>query len=74
MSSHCFTTEEATQNILESVTSVCAECYSDISLGDEIHYDMQHYRYLCNFCQESLSAQMNENCELMEEENNSLFC
>ncbi len=47
-----FFTQEATEDILFRVTSVCAECYSDISVGDTIYYDMQDYRYLCKCCQE----------------------
>ena len=47
MSSPCFVTQEATEEILLRVTNVCAECYDDINEGDTIHYDMQNYRYLC---------------------------
>jgi len=74
MSSECFITQEATEEILLRVTNVCAECYDDINIGDTIHYDMQSYRYLCECCQEKLCAQMNENCEIIEEEVSSLFC
>jgi len=74
MASTCFVTELATKEILLRVTNVCAECYDDISEGDIIHYDMQNYRYLCECCQEKLCAQMNENCEIVEDENPSLFC
>ena len=74
MSSSCFITQEATEDILLRVTNVCAECYDDINPGDIIHYDMQNYRYLCECCQEKLCAQMNENCEVVEEELSSLFC
>ncbi len=73
MSSVCFITQEATQDILSRVTRVCAECYSDIEEGDIIHYDMQNYRYLCEHCQEVLCAQLNESCEIMEEETPVLF-
>ena len=74
MGSACFVTEEATPEILLRVTNVCAECYDDIHAGDTIHYDMQNYRYLCTDCQERLCAQMNENCEVVEEEAPGLFC
>ena len=60
MSSACFVTQEATEEILLRVTNVCAECYDDINPGDIIHYDMQNYRYLCECCQEKLCAQMND--------------
>lgn len=74
MSNACFVTQEATEDILLRVTNVCAECYADITEGDTIHYDMQNYRYLCECCQEKLCAQMNEQCEIIEEEAPSLFC
>ena len=74
MSSECFITEKATEEILLRVTNVCAECYDDINTGDTIYYDMQNYRYLCECCQEKLCAQMNENCEIIEGEVPSLFC
>jgi hypothetical protein len=74
MGSACFVTEEATPEILLRVTNVCGECYDDIHTGDTIHYDMQNYRYLCTECQERLCAQMNENCEVVEEDVPSLFC
>ena len=74
MASECFVTQEATQEILLRVTNVCAECYDDINEGDTIHYDMQNYRYLCKDCQESLCAQMNENCEIVEDDAPGLFC
>ncbi len=74
MSSTCFVTQEATEEILLRVTNVCAECYDDINPGDIIHYDMQNYRYLCECCQEKLCARMNENCESVEEEGAGLFC
>lgn len=74
MSKACFVTQEATDEILLRVTNVCAECYSDLSFGDTIHYDMQSYRYLCDCCQEKLCSQMNEDCEIIDEESASLFC
>jgi hypothetical protein len=66
-SSVCFIRQEATEEILLRVTNVCAECYSDILIGDTIHYDMQSYRYLCEPCQEELCSHMNEECEIIEE-------
>ena len=72
--SACFVSQEATPEILLRVTNVCAECYDDIREGDAIHYDMQSYRYLCDCCQEKLCSQMNEACEIVEDENPSLFC
>ena len=74
MSSACFVTQEATEEILLRVTNVCGECYDDINVGDIIHYDMQNYRYLCECCQEKLCLQMNEQCEIIEDEAPSLFC
>ena len=71
--STCFVTQEATEEILLRVTNVCAECYSDIHVGDTIHYDMQNYRYLCERCQEELYEKMNEECEIIEEEPGGLF-
>ncbi len=50
-----FLTQEATDDIIQRVTNVCLECYSDIKVGDMIHYDMLNYRYLCKSCQERLS-------------------
>jgi hypothetical protein len=73
MSSACFVTQEATQEILLRVTNVCSECYDDLHVGDTIHYDMQNYRYLCMTCQERLCAMMNENCEIVENESAALF-
>ena len=74
MANACFVTEIATNEILLRVTNVCAECYDDIHEGDTIHYDMQNYRYLCKDCQERLCAQMNEDCEIVEDDTPSLFC
>ena len=69
----CFVTQEATEEILSRVTKVCAECYSDIHVGDLIHYDMQNYRYLCEHCQEELCEKMNDQCEIIVEESEGLF-
>ena len=73
MMSACFVTQIATKEILLRVTNVCAECYNDINRGDTIHYDMQNYRYLCGACQEKLSERMNDECEIVEEEAETLF-
>ncbi len=73
MSSPCFVTQEATEEILLRVTNVCAECYDDIKEGDTIHYDMQNYRYLCQRCQEELCEKMNDECEIVVEESAGLF-
>lgn len=73
MSSACFVTQVATEEILLRVTNVCGECYDDIKEGDIIHYDMQNYRYLCQSCQEKLCEQMNDECEIIDEENGGLF-
>jgi hypothetical protein len=67
MSSSCFVSQSATEEILLRVTNMCGECYSDILVDDIIHYDMQSYRYLCTSCQETLCEQMNEECDVIEE-------
>lgn len=72
MSSLCFVTQEATSEILSRVTSVCAECYDELQKGDIIHYDMEHYRYLCVSCQESWTASHQKD-EAIEEEGAILF-
>jgi hypothetical protein len=69
----CFISQEATEEILSRVTNVCAECYSDIHVGDMIHYDLQNYRYLCEKCQEELCEQMNDACEIILDESEGLF-
>lgn len=71
--SACFVTQEATEEILSRVTNMCAECYSEIKVGDMIHYDMQNYRYLCDCCQRELSERMNDECEIIAEESEGLF-
>ncbi|MFT7880854.1 MAG: hypothetical protein ABXS91_10730 [Sulfurimonas sp.] len=71
--SACFVTQEATEEILSRVTNMCAECYSEIQIGDMIHYDMQNYRYLCDRCQEELCEKMNDECEVIVEESEGLF-
>jgi hypothetical protein len=71
--SPCFVTQEATEEILARVSNMCAECYSEIEVGDMIHYDMQNYRYLCDRCQEELCEKMNDECEVIVEESEGLF-
>ena len=73
-SNSCFVSQEATVELLLRVTNVCAECYDDLEIGSIIHYDMQNYRYLCDCCQQKLCSRMNDNCEIVEDENLSLFC
>jgi hypothetical protein len=75
MSSVCFVTQVATEEILLRVTNVCGECYTDLYVGDVIHYDMQNYRFLCDCCQKKLCSQMNEECEIIyDEAEPTLFC
>ena len=74
MSSACFVSQEATSDILLRVTNVCGECYDDLEEGAIIHYDMQNYRYLCTCCQERLCSSMNEECEVVRDEDDGLFC
>jgi len=74
MISQCFIMQTATEDILLKVTNVCALCYSDIHLGDTIHYDTQRYHYLCQACQEKQCKQMDNECEITEDEKGGLFC
>ena len=71
--SSCFVDQVATREILLRVTNVCGECYRDLNEGDKIFYDLQSYRYLCEECHKKLSERMNEYCEVIEEEQESLF-
>jgi len=64
----CFVAQTATQNILLHVTNVCGMCYADLHEGEAVYYDMQAYRYLCESCAARLSEQMNEACEIEEEQ------
>ncbi len=73
MGSACFITQKATREILLGVTNMCAECYSEIKIGDIIHYDRIEYRYLCKICEENIRIEMNENSENVEEEGAMLF-
>ena len=50
MSAKCFVDQIATSDIIQRVTSVCAECYDELVVGEYIHYDLQTYRYLCHNC------------------------
>ena len=68
----CFVAQRATEKILLHVTNVCGICYRDLHEGDDVYYDMQEYRYLCWECAEHLSEQMNDACEI-EEEQAALF-
>ena len=65
MSSNCFVDQIASHDILLKVTNVCGECYDTIELGDQIYYDMQSYRYLCDSCHKELCDKMNEECEVI---------
>ena len=71
--SQCFIMQDATEDILLKVTNVCAICYSDIHLGDTIHYDTQKYHYLCQRCQEEQYEQMDTQCKIVENEEGGLF-
>ncbi len=68
----CFIDQIASQEILLRVTNVCGECYDDIEVGDQIFYDMESYRYLCQRCQEILCENMVEESEDIDQEG-SLF-
>lgn len=69
MSDRCFVEQEASDEILLRVTNVCGECYTLITSGDIIYYDMQTYRYLCQKCKDELLSRMNENCEIIDDKN-----
>ncbi len=73
MSENCFVRQEASSEIIANVASFCSECYSSISQNETIFYDMQNYRYLCRECKDTLEEQLDENCELIESGNHSLF-
>ena len=64
----CFIAQTATNKILLRVTNVCAMCYADLHEGEAVYYDMQEYRYLCERCASELSEQMNDACEIEEEQ------
>ena len=71
MSGQYFLEQVATVKILKQVTEVCAECYSDINIGDRIYYDMQNYRYICSNCSEDIFKEIEKKTETIEE--GSLF-
>ena len=73
MSKAYFLTQEATKDILLRVTNVCGECYRDLEEGDTIHYDMQTYRYLCNECQKDFCEAHKEECDVYEDDSQTLF-
>ncbi len=54
----CFIMQYATENILNQVTNMCAKCYSDIELGDPIHYDTLQYHYLCESCHSEMMEEI----------------
>lgn len=65
---NCYVDQIASQDILLRVTNVCGECYGDLKLGDQIYYDMQSYRYLCEGCHKELCDRMNEECKVVEQD------
>lgn len=68
MGSVYFIAQEATPELLLGVSNMCAECYSEIKIGDTIHYDRIEYRYLCKICEENIRIEMNKNSENTNEE------
>jgi len=64
---HCFVRQEATEEILHRVGTLCAECYRELLPGESIYYDLTHYRYLCQECADSQAQQLDEACEVEEE-------
>ncbi len=68
MSNQCFVNQVATEEILQRVTSVCAECYDELKIGEHIYYDMQSYRYLCIKCYDELIEKSNRQKEATQEE------
>ena len=68
MSAQSFVDQIATEEILQRVTHLCAECYDDLIVGETIYYDMQTYRYLCHKCHYELADEASEECEVIEEE------
>ena len=73
MSSLYLLRQEATEEILSRVTSMCGECYYEIIVGNIIHYHMQKYHYICEKCQESYLLEYKEVSLLKEEEGAILF-
>ena len=71
----CFVTQEATEAILERVSKVCGECYSELEVGETIHYDTNNYRFLCECCKQKVISQMDEECNVIyDEADPTLFC
>ncbi|MEA3490901.1 MAG: hypothetical protein U9R27_03285 [Campylobacterota bacterium] len=64
----CFVDQIASQEILLRVTNVCGECYDDLEVGDQIFYDMDSYRYLCQRCQEIICDNMEKESEDIDQE------
>ena len=73
MSNNCFLQQEATVEILSNVADFCSECYTTIVPQQTIFYDMQNYRFICETCQSLLNQNLDENCDPIENELNSLF-
>ncbi|MDQ7084374.1 MAG: hypothetical protein Q9M36_05360 [Sulfurovum sp.] len=74
MRSHSyFISQEATVELLARVSHLCAECYNDMAEGDIIHYDREHYRYVCKSCEEVLYTRRQEHEAKSEEEGAILF-
>jgi len=71
--SNCFVRQVATTAIINNVASFCAECYNEIIEEDTVFYNMQNCSYLCEACQETLSENLNSNCEPLSTESSSLF-
>ncbi len=72
MSRNCFVREQATSELISNVASFCSECYKKINENETVFYDMQNFRYLCEYCQEKYQESLDENCEPLVS-NNSLF-
>ena len=70
MNAQCFVDQVATKDILLRVTSVCAECYDGLKVGEHIYYDLQNYRYLCHTCYDKQSTKVEYN---IDEEEGGLF-
>jgi len=75
MSVNSFLEERATGNIIKNVASFCSECYSPLLENQIVFYDMQHYRYLCSSCQESITDKSEKSSNLLDnrDENSGLF-
>ena len=73
MSSNCFVRQEATLEIIKNVTNFCSECYDEIFQESIIFYDMKNFRYLCMSCQAKIEENLDNDCELVNSDSNSLF-